>query len=610
MPDEFQNIARQVAKRFLQTVLVVDDQPTSVPAEAPNGGAQEPPQRSLPDAEKVEVTAQQEEAEPEAGPEWQLGLDPKALTEAFAEMGVVCAVLTPSSNDRDGFVRRYTAVAGRADIVVLDWILGQNDGGDEAIRLLGELAQGERSRLIAIYTGQSNLNLVLDPLKHAQLPGGARLVEARQDPWSLCSGPIRVTVFSKIQRGNVDGRYVAESDLPERLVDEYAKMSGGLLGSLALAALAAIREDSHDILRQFPLELDAAFVAEWAAQHKADEVEGHWLPLVMDEVEAAIEDDADVARLRGVEAICSWAGIEAPGETGGRELVVERLSGKLPGEVAEQLRRGKAVREDIEDLTRSIGKVDGLQPAAVLQRVGLMFQNRRRNNSSAKVMRPGTVVEMNGKYWICVQPACDCIVRGKDPRRLFWFAQMEKAPSKKPSKDDEEELPLDEVRLWNPDANGAGGVSEWLVRVGARSARQFVLERTTGSSFVRATEKGVFGASVLDLPDSQRGMHADAGVRKVDLKWVMDLKPPRAQEVTERLARSLSRVGVTQSEWLRVGKRKATKSGEKKIGEAGPPTPTGQTTELEGTPPPTPTPQSEATPPVASSPEDKKPSGE
>jgi len=43
---------------------------------------------------------------------------------------------------------------------------------------------------------------------------------------------------------------------------------------------------------------------------------------------------------------------------------------------------------------------------------------------------------------------------------------------------------------------------------------------------------------------------------KNEYKWVAQLKPDHAQQAAEKFARELSRVGLTESEWLHRGAKK------------------------------------------------------
>ena len=50
-------------------------------------------------------------------------------------------------------------------------------------------------------------------------------------------------------------------DLPERLVQDFAAMTEGLLPGIALTSLTAVREGAHRVLDQFCADLDPAFLA-------------------------------------------------------------------------------------------------------------------------------------------------------------------------------------------------------------------------------------------------------------------------------------------------------------------------------------------------------------
>ena len=130
----------------------------------------------------------------------------------------------------------------------MDWWI-DGDRGGRAIELIEEVLHEDdngnpRLRVIAIYTGQPDLESVADTLEK-MLNGFFEGSAFHRDSLSMTKGPVRITVLAK------EGMKVAEplranqigvSDLPNRLAAEFAHHAKGLVAGVALA----------QILRQAP----------------------------------------------------------------------------------------------------------------------------------------------------------------------------------------------------------------------------------------------------------------------------------------------------------------------------------------------------------------------
>jgi len=59
---------------------------------------------------------------------------------------------------------------------------------------------------------------------------------------------------------NLKKYHVAEEALPQRLINEFAKLSDGILPNVAMASIAAIRNATHHILAKFHSGMDGPFL--------------------------------------------------------------------------------------------------------------------------------------------------------------------------------------------------------------------------------------------------------------------------------------------------------------------------------------------------------------
>jgi len=558
MTENFEQLTKKVVRRFLQTAVIVDDLPSTEPPSKPAGdlnGLNEPPGHHVPGMLGTQTAAELEMEEADDTGE-RNALDERGLIDAFADLGIACAVLKPVADDDQTFHRRYREVVTRADIVLLDWILFPEDRGDcgkKSLALLDELFSGDRVRLVAVYSGAPDT----DRLREAIMRSAKERNGGRDTPFDsrggVTVGFLRICVIGKTAKAGPN--YVSEADLPERLVEEFALLANGLLQTVALAALAAVRANSQRILAQFPSRLDAAFVAEWVAQHKADEVERQWLPLVLDEVHAEIEDDAMVVETTAAQTPAIWAGRQ-PVAFDGRSGLAELLTNGLCESAGGRLRTGKDVtRLDVENLVAHLQQsqqdlAGSTAPGHLLAEVGLKFQNRRSpSGAKRRIMRPGTVVTVgwgSRRWLVCVQPVCDCLLRGADEKRAFLFLPIERWRNRGGGSGDAGDGFL--ILAGRQDPAPGCPPEEMVVRTSVRQLKLFTLKRSAGTPFVMSSDTGDFGAS-------ETGNLGGGTQPETILRWAMELKPTVAQAITERLSSNLSRVGIPQSEWLRLAGR-------------------------------------------------------
>ena len=143
--EEFGRRSREIARRFLQTAVVVDDEAymTSDRSDMPNGEVVTP-------GRLARGTSQADRSPVGRGTEHTLNA--RSVIDSFAALGVICGVVGPSQSAIE--------TMRQADIVVLDWRLQEDDPG-YALSLLNDLLTGEVDRnslrLVAIYTGEARL---------------------------------------------------------------------------------------------------------------------------------------------------------------------------------------------------------------------------------------------------------------------------------------------------------------------------------------------------------------------------------------------------------------------------------------------------------------------
>jgi hypothetical protein len=431
------DVYRSAASRFLQSAIIVDDLPPFGPKEdetIPEMIEDPRPRPSPADPEAVkdaEELARAEEVKDRGrGLAAENRLDAEALTDRFAELGVVCGVLRLGSDVK---VTSHTVlVAGeRTDIVVLDWHLG--DSGARALDLLNQLSdpKSRRLRLVCVYTGDGGVQVTtaIGALE------GIRAV----DGFRYQRGSTRIVLLFKEdaeQAGAPPERVINVVDLPGRLVEEFAELSAGLVSAAAMSALGAVREGTPEILGVLHPELDAAYVGQRLSQDRPDDALDQLAELIVSELQSIIEDDAEFATTADESAVGLWLERRAAAElTVEREALkqMNRFGGRddMLTKIGESFEvfRGKKKRYPTEFIVADPAEAV-LADARLAER---MTTRHRYPGARPERLEFGVVVESpeqadpeeadaeeaEPRWWVCVQPLCDSVRLTKKVRIPF-----------------------------------------------------------------------------------------------------------------------------------------------------------------------------------------------
>lgn len=510
--EQFRGRSREVARRFLQTAVVVDDE-AYMRAERREivGGSVVTPGRRGRAAEGAGRSA--------VGRATSHTLNAKSVIDAFARLGVVCGVVGPGQAAME--------TMRRADIVVLDWQLREGDPNC-AIDLLRDLLSGEVDRnslrLVAIYTGEGRLEdiceavfarlgmLQLDPVKG---PGKGTI--------SYRHG--RVVVYAKSDVNlakQLKERSIAEEYLPERLVEDFAAMTEGLLPRIALTSLTAVREGSHMVLDQFSAELDPAFLAHRACLPDTDDAEQHIVNHVAEELRGLMDNAVAAESPAGGDAVEGWMrlkrGTAERFDFGGKVLDLEQavtlaregLRASVLGNNAFRGLSGGFAGGEVVDLDERLAWIMGFRTVFSAPPPRLWL---------------GSVItgmiDGEQRHLMCMRPRCDCVRLGG--KTSFFF------------------LPLVEP----------GKLKEQLVvKLGTEFRRLGIDLDPTGWVRLQFEPSGG-GGTVTAAREEPSGSFVFADVSNRRYTWQGELRAEFAQRVAQALTMTLSRVAVDESEWLR-----------------------------------------------------------
>jgi hypothetical protein len=313
----FLESCRDIARRFVQTVVIVDDQAFTQEAETPHEEVIPPPLRGLvltePDADgkSAEGRMPVEDSQPAHD------LDAGELSRQFASLGIVCAAYAPLQSDRSGKKTEADAkntanLARHADIVVVDWLL---DGQNPALaigliqRILdADLKEGGRLRLIAVYTGQDGLRHLRDQLLVSLQSAMHTLTsdDNGQSP-AILGRHQRLFFLNKAVDGIEAGSSVVSlAELPGRLMDEFATMTRGIMPSVALASISAVRNGTHFLLAKFDATLDGTLAAPRAMLPDLEDAAAYASDLVAKKLSSVLEMVTDARSPASLENMEAW----------------------------------------------------------------------------------------------------------------------------------------------------------------------------------------------------------------------------------------------------------------------------------------------------------------
>lgn len=461
--DAWREHRRAAVLEFLKNVVVIDNEPVvdqkgqeavEIDNPPPSTGEDQEEERKF---KRVERPVLMDEDVGESHP-----LDIRLVSDAFAEKGIACAFVLPDDRDvaeraEDRIRERILNAARCADLVVIDWHLRGSDP-TLTLEILKEIAKRDiaekgRMRLICIYTGQNLAGAgtakgILQGAIDSLAEGGVTVAPVAGVTNAAKSVDCLLIVASK--------KELPPSGLPMALVDAFTHLADGLLPSFALAAVGAIRKNVHHMVTRFSGSLDAAYVANRMITDPPGDVAELIRELFVSECDSAIGLERVADRFLDVEEILTWMQIRGVPLTkkyydyrknsGGKE---EKITVNLDRDFLEALvrfgvsdadmnldssGRKQPFKEDRRCLVSKALAASEQQAVEAEQDFARLVSLRREAFGSTKISddagwRPslttGTMVKAVGKthlgssYFICLTPACDTLRLGGKERFVF-----------------------------------------------------------------------------------------------------------------------------------------------------------------------------------------------
>ena len=508
MADRFIEQSKEIANNFIQNIVFIDDK-----------------------AYKNDMTNNAFSA-----------LD---VSNVFAQSGKICAVYAPKSISD---VNSYNTILNKADVVILDWYLdiekeenqvedpdadADNDDprGEFTLKLISDLlSQTGMLKLLIVYTGETDLFEITDSIYQK-----VNQRSFHKEDCVIRSLNSKILVRAKSQNSETQfahnpelkNKIVPYESLPTLIVEEFADMTNGLLSNFALSSISAIRNNTSRMLSVFSPKLDPAYLGHKILLENTFESKQLLIKLFGEAISELLETtDIDTK-----DWVDNWIENRIIDETiningvsiGKSKDLLKKMFGseqsRLKDKYAEASGKdmsnkdeGKLQSHTIElfaydDIDVNKSNVD----FAILTHHKNIFQPA----IEAPILTLGTVIKSAGRYYVCIQQRCDS-VRIKEERR-FLFLPLE----------EEGEYPLivnNELKLFTNKSSFA--------------IKTMKFKPKEGASIIQASkqeDKYVFYSSYGET-----------------CEWVVDLKEMQAQRIVNNYCAQLSRVGLNESEWLRL----------------------------------------------------------
>lgn len=476
------------------------------------------------------------------------GLDAKALTDAFGDKGILCAVIKPKTETETNAIikDRIVKLAHTSDVVILDWFLAGHDNTIAKESIVSILADdgknGGRLRLIVIYSNATG-SAAIEELSR-ELPDH-RPETGGQHP-GLRNNNSYVVFLSKPGAEGSTPSTVKPEDLPAKVIEIFQSLTTGLLPAATLHTIAVIREQTHHLLSTFSSKLDGAFLAHRCLIPDPNDAEQFLFDLLTEEIGSLISHGStgDVVSVQHcIERLEKSAEFTDKEKERLQKALTEYSITKIEG--FKKLFSRDEDKKDLKDTEDRVVAEEVLklvyradpeimktarQELSVLSTLDSCFTSGL-NSIKLPRLRLGTILKeiSDSSYLLCIQPLCDSI-RIKNYRdTIFPFLSL------KVANDQDNKCSLD---ICVPQKDGS---AVWLSVYPKPNALVSYLFRAKSAdeAFVEAVNSE--GSLIFKT--------ADGG--KI-FQWMADLKISKAQRIASQLAARIHTSGIDEFEWMRL----------------------------------------------------------
>ena len=522
MEDSFIILSRKITNNFLRDIVFIDERAYS-PIQ-PNGERQD-----------VHVN----------------DFDASTVSASFCKNGKICAIYAPQ---KDTDIDSCTDAVKKADAVVLDWNLQleqteeynplDDDENDErgkyTLKIIDKIledAGDSKIKLIIIYTGESNLHDINDQIANKFVKYS---IERDNVDIACNKKNVRIVVRAKdtAQFYHVEqyrDKIVKYKDLPDEIVNEFTRLTIGLLSNYALSAISVIRDNTSNILGVFSRDIDAAFLGHYVSVDNSDDA----ISMLSDIFGSAITDLINVNQIDIKLWIESWIDSfwseKHRIDIGGQNLEIDasqlkiianttsgELKDKIKAATNKEVAKEKAKKDAINLFCLEDGITRNYKFAQLVQHKDI-FSKR----TSSHKLSAGTIVkhflDESEEYLLCIQQRCDSVRINNGERRNFLFLPLKESP---------------------------GGEA---IVINNRT-HLIVNNKSYALKLYEFTPKEDETQIITTMTEDGKCVFKDCNGNSFE--WIAELKNLFAQHLVSTYVSELARVGIDNSEWIRlIGKK-------------------------------------------------------
>ena len=567
MEDIFFNKSKEIANQFIQNIVFIDDKAYT---NAEGGGI----------INKNDFNASE-------------------ISKIFSNEGKLCAIYSPEKRlDID----KYKDVLQKADVVVLDWYLDIKDDeekdpnadadtdeprGEFTLALIESLLDSKMLKLIIIYTGETNLFEITDNI-YNRIKNSDNF---EKEECCIYSTTLRILVKAKKQgegaeEGAEEGEeeagaeageeeagaeagaeeeaeagaeeeaeggkeevvgaetqfkyepelrkeIVSYDDFPNLIIEEFAKMTNGLLPNFALSSISTLRKNTSRIINAFPSNLDSAYLG-----HKLLIGPSPDSKLLLTRIFGqAISELLEIENINTDNWVENW--IDSYLEEKdidleeGKKLHISKdiLKKMLKSESTKFKEKYKAASNADAQIKEELLKehctdmfiCDGSTANSVNARFAILTHHKNifKPLSGSPVLSLGTIVKQKDtdNYYICVQQRCDSVrINSKDERKFLFLPLLEEGATAP--------VIISEEKTLFPDIS-----SYSLKTIKFKDPIEGCIKANKGDDGKKYYFKSIYGD---------------------EYEWIVELKELHAQRIIDAYCSKLSRIGLNESEWLRL----------------------------------------------------------
>ena len=545
--EEWRKHICKATTEFLKTAVVIDNEPWVVEQVLLNTQTTESVQTSSSD---TGIDGDEYVVSPPETPISPARIDIRTISDVFIENGISCSFVLPEDNDTDYSRKKSRAVSAArlSDITIIDWFLIPKDPS-LTLQVIDEIAQQDKAcngrlRLLCIYTGETIQEHMLDAVIAEYQKHSITLQKSSELNFSAqCKDTIIVFKNKTTTPAN---------RLPNELITLFSKFANGLLPSFVLAAAGAIRKNMHHMVTRFEGEMDAAYVANRLITNPPGDVAELIRELFVAECDNAIGFETVADDYLDIEPITKWINVNEGqfknthyqvGEPVPVSYLVDQFT------ILSLLKNGINDR-DFVDLNNSKQPFAPGKRVAVSQYLAGSIEksNRIENKFSRLValkrelhelssmvstgkwlptLTTGTILRLNtegqDRYFMCLTPACDSLRLSGDKTFVFLEGVVKQKGYSLVVKSSDGQL----VSLYFD--NKRPLINSFIFKADSALGRVIAVKQDANSFIFTSSQ-----------PTSQQ------------FQWVAELRYSRAVSEMAKLASNWMRLGILDSEYLRL----------------------------------------------------------